>query len=417
MATGIALSAFGLGAAAAPPIINFLIEYFYVTPDFIGNTRDVVLSTLLDGTQVVSESSEVGNPGTPVIVAAAKDAARLGIKPGVYELGSGDSGVSQALCAMGVVYGSIGAAASRFMKIPSQRWMPDDYEVDQSTTAGTEIGVPASLATSTAQYPLLWLSVFGNATGGVILLSSSKIMIMDIWAGALPEFVTASFAAGYVSVLGAANAIGRFGWAFASDSLGRRNTYILFAMGLPIIGGTPPLFHYAMGSGGDTSNAMLASLAAFCGGSFMAVSFYGGVFSVLPAYISDIWGQRHSGAIHGKLLTAWAASAICGPFALAYFRSSAVDAAIQDLLSKVDPVEFEKIYNCHVSAAQHVVDAKTVNIPRLMELAPEGTIDPTPFLYDHTYYFAASLIGIGALANLSIKPLDVQALLKARKLN
>jgi hypothetical protein len=36
----------------------------------------------------------------------------------------------------------------------------------------------------------------------------------------MPEFVTASFAAGYVSALGGANALGRLGWALTSDDFG-----------------------------------------------------------------------------------------------------------------------------------------------------------------------------------------------------
>ena len=36
-----------------------------------------------------------------------------------------------------------------------------------------------------------------------------------------------------------------------------------------------------------------------------------------------------------------------------------------------------------------LVDAKTVTIARLMDIAPAGTVDPTPFLYDTTCFAAA----------------------------
>ena len=49
---------------------------------------------------------------------------------------------------------------------------------------------------------------------------------------------------------------------------------------------------------------------------------------------------------------------------------------------------------------------------KLMELAPSGTIDPTPFLYDTTCYVAAGLMGIAALSNLAIRPLDLQMEIK-----
>jgi hypothetical protein len=47
-----------------------------------------------------------------------------------------------------------------------------------------------------------------------------------------------------------------------------------------------------------------------------------------------------------------------------------------------------------------------------MEIAPDGTIDPTPFLYDTTCYVAAGLIGVSFISNMMIQPLDVKKILK-----
>ena len=41
-----------------------------------------------------------------------------------------------------------------------------------------------------------------------------------------------------------------------------------------------------------------------------------------------------------------------------------------------------------------------------MELAPEGTVDPTPGLYNTTMYTMAGLLVIGFLANMLVKPVD-----------
>lgn len=337
LATGLALSCFGMGAAIAPPIIQSFIDLFFVAPDFIGSAQDVALSTLPDGSQVISESSKLGIPHTPVVVATEVDLAKvsdLSLSPGVYDLNSGNTGLSKALLSLGLIYGAVGAVASRFMKVPSPGWIPSGYKVDQRSTAGTKIGLPLEVVMKTKQFPLLWFSVFGNATGGLALLSSSKLMMSDIWAGALPGVVTASFCTGYVAALGSANAVGRFGWAFASDWIGRRNAYGLFALGAPIVGGCPYLCHAAMDSSGSSEASI--HLTAFYTGSVLAITFYGGVFSVLPAYIADLFGQKNAGAIHGKALTAWAASAVCGPMGLAYLRTSAEKNAIDDLMSRVD---------------------------------------------------------------------------------
>lgn len=40
---------------------------------------------------------------------------------------------------------------------------------------------------------------------------------------------------------------------------------------------------------------------------------YGGAFSTLPAYLKDLFGSMHVGAIHGRELTAWSAAGVAGP--------------------------------------------------------------------------------------------------------
>src|SRR5699024_3022204 len=67
---------------------------------------------------------------------------------------------------------------------------------------------------------------------------------------------------------------------------------------------------------------ILYLLIAFFGGSsmvlfiisaFFILSFYGGGFSTVPAYLKDMFGVFQVGAIHGRLLTAWSAAGIAGP--------------------------------------------------------------------------------------------------------
>ena len=158
-------------------------------------------------------------------------------------------------------------------------------------------------------------------------------------------------------------------------------------------------------------------LSAFCGGSVLAITFYGGVFSVLPAYIADLFGQKHAGAIHGKLLTAWAASAVAGPMGLAFLRGQATDHAMHDLLSKVtDATRFETYFGCSLDDSERIqkmIDAKTITISRLMEVVPEGIHDPTPFLYDSTCYAAAALMSVAFVSNLLIQPLNLSEALQS----
>ena len=43
------------------------------------------------------------------------------------------------------------------------------------------------------------------------------------------------------------------------------------------------------------------------------LSFYGGGFATVPAYLRDLFGTFQVGAIHGRLLTAWSAAGVAGP--------------------------------------------------------------------------------------------------------
>ena len=43
------------------------------------------------------------------------------------------------------------------------------------------------------------------------------------------------------------------------------------------------------------------------------LSFYGGGFATVPAYLKDLFGTMQVGAIHGRLLTAWSVAGVAGP--------------------------------------------------------------------------------------------------------
>ena len=48
------------------------------------------------------------------------------------------------------------------------------------------------------------------------------------------------------------------------------------------------------------------------------MSCYGAGFSVIPAYLGDVFGTKELGAIHGSILTAWATAGMVGPLLLSF---------------------------------------------------------------------------------------------------
>ena len=55
------------------------------------------------------------------------------------------------------------------------------------------------------------------------------------------------------------------------------------------------------------------------------ISMYGGGFATIPAYLRDLFGTFNVGAIHGRLLTAWAVAGVLGPELFDYIREFQID--------------------------------------------------------------------------------------------
>lgn len=53
---------------------------------------------------------------------------------------------------------------------------------------------------------------------------------------------------------------------------------------------------------------------------------------------------------------------------------------------KIPPEAFEATFGASVDKANDLIASKTLTISKLMALAPPGTVDPTPYLYDTTMY-------------------------------
>ena len=68
------------------------------------------------------------------------------------------------------------------------------------------------------------------------------------------------------------------------------------------------------------SSAAAGSIVLFVAAFCVILSMYGGGFATVPAYLADLFGTQMVGAIHGRLLTAWATAGILGPVVVNYMR-------------------------------------------------------------------------------------------------
>jgi MFS family permease len=146
-------------------------------------------------------------------------------------------------------------------------------------------------------------------SAGIGVISQASPMIQEIFAGRVSAVTAASF----VGLLSLFNMAGRFFWASISDYIGRRNTYmIFFLLGILLYAAVPTLGH-------------LGSIPLFVTAFVIILSMYGGGFATIPAYLRDIFGTYQVGAIHGRLLTAWAVAGVLGPVLINYIRQYQID--------------------------------------------------------------------------------------------
>jgi MFS family permease len=112
--------------------------------------------------------------------------------------------------------------------------------------------------------------------------------------------VSPAEAGGYVGLLSLCNMAGRFVWSSTSDIIGRKRIYMLYL-------GLGAMLYLVVATVGG------ASVGLFVAVTGLILSFYGGGFATVPAYLKDLFGGFQVGAIHGRLLTAWSAAGVAGP--------------------------------------------------------------------------------------------------------
>jgi MFS family permease len=212
------------------------------------------------------------------------------------------SAVAKLFLTMGIVCFLVMMLGVFNVRVPAPGWKPIGFDPTRlkSRPMVTTSHVSAANAIKTPQFWLLWTVLFCNVTAGIGILEQASPMIQDFFRHGGTSTVATTAAAGFVGLLSIFNMGGRFVWSSASDFLGRKPTYMMYL-------GVGMVLYALLGLVGSTSTALFVLLAA------VIISFYGGGFATLPAYLRDLFGTYQVGAIHGRLLTAWSMAGITGP--------------------------------------------------------------------------------------------------------
>ncbi len=276
--------------------------------------------------------------------------------------GTDSVGVWQTCVAMAVVYFAFMLGGAFGYRIPPLGWRPEGWTPPARSTRPmiTHGNVHLRNAHRTRQFWLIWAVLCLNVSAGIGVIGMASPMLQEIFGGALigkPELgfvalddsqrrAVAAIAAGFTGLLSLFNIGGRFVWASLSDLFGRRNTYtIFFLLGIAL---------YAAAPGAAHAGSQALFVAFLC----VILSMYGGGFATVPAYLADIFGTQFVGAIHGRLLTAWATAGIIGPVVVNYVREAEIAAGV-----------------------------------------------PRHLVYDFTMYILAGFLVLGLLCNFLVRPL------------
>ncbi|GGU25098.1 OFA family MFS transporter [Lentzea flava] len=210
------------------------------------------------------------------------------------------SGIGKAFLIHGIVYAIFMSVGVLLVRLPSEEFTKEKAELlKDRPKASVAFNVSANNAIKTPQFWLLWVVLCFNVTAGIGILEKAAPMLVDFFKESSTP-VAATAATGFVALLSAANMAGRFVWSSTSDIVGRKNIYRLYL-------GVGALLYLVLLTLGPTSTPLFVVAA------MVILSFYGGGFATIPAYLRDLFGTYQVGAIHGRLLTAWSVAGVLGP--------------------------------------------------------------------------------------------------------
>jgi MFS transporter, OFA family, oxalate/formate antiporter len=214
-------------------------------------------------------------------------------------------GVANTFYILGVSYFIIMVLSSLYLEKPEEGWIPEGYQkkiASGKVKATMDLSqLTANEAVKTKRFWYLWFMLFINITCGIAILAVAKPLAMEAIG------IDMATAAALVGAIGIFNGLGRIGWASLSDYIGRPNTYTAFFV-LQIV-----MFFFL---------PQVSIQWLFMGMLIVVYTCYGGGFSSIPAYIGDLFGTKQLGAIHGYILTAWAAAGLVGPLFAAWIKDT-----------------------------------------------------------------------------------------------
>jgi MFS family permease len=230
--------------------------------------------------------------------------APLGVELMSYFKSATSVGVRETFLVMSGLYFAFMMFGALTVRVPAVGWAPKGYTPKvRKKKLVTDAHVAVNVAWRTRPFWLLWAVLCLNVTAGIGILGQASLMCQDMFG------VTAAVSGGFAGLLSLFNMGGRFFWSSVSDITGRKVIYCAyFLLGAALYALVP-------------ATQKLHSVTLFVVVTAVIISMYGGGFATVPAYLRDVFGTMHLGAIHGRLITAWSMAAVLGPQLVNYIST------------------------------------------------------------------------------------------------
>jgi MFS transporter, OFA family, oxalate/formate antiporter len=211
-------------------------------------------------------------------------------------------GVLRTFAYLGVAYFIVTIIASLFMRNPPEGWQPEGWTPSEKETAQRAThDFLLSEALKAWQWWALWLILFLNTSAGIAIISQEAPIFEELTK------VSAIVAGGMVGVASLGNGVGRVFWAWLSDLITRRGTFIvMFIVQVLLFWFLPTI----------TVPSIMTTV------TFVILMCYGGGFGTMPAFTADYFGPKNVGPIYGLMLTAWSFASVFGPLYIARMRET-----------------------------------------------------------------------------------------------
>src|SRR6201989_3017473 len=193
-------------------------------------------------------------------------------------------GVLNTFAYLGIAYFIVTAGAGLCMQNPPDGWRPAGWTptaLQSAQRARSDYTLGQALRTW--QWYALWLLLFLNTSAGISIISQEAPIFQELVG------VTAVVAAGMVGIASIGNAVGRVFWAWISDFLTRRITFVVMFL-LQVV-----LFWFLPSATIVWVMTILTLVVLMC---------YGGGFGTMAAFAADYFDTKNVGPIYGLLLTA-----------------------------------------------------------------------------------------------------------------